>query len=92
MVSLDSAPRLIRKRWARFARCCADSSQGASVSPATIAADSAVDPTVTGLVQGYMSLNTPDIELVNALTSPDLCTSGQNHCLQVICPEGGPRK
>lgn len=70
MVSLDSAPRLMMKQWARFARCCADSSQGASVPPATIAADSAVDSTVTGLVQGYISLNMPGIDLVTALMSP----------------------
>lgn len=86
MVSLGSAPRLMMKQWARFARCCADSSQGASVPPATIAADSAVDSTVTGLIQGYISLHMPGIDLVTALTSPAPCTCGQGQCRQMICP------
>lgn len=64
IVSLDSTPRLIIKQWARFTRCYADSSQGTSVSPPTISADSATDSTVAGLVQGDISLNMSAIDWV----------------------------
>ena len=92
VMSLHSTPRLIMKQWARFSRCCADSSQGASVSPPTIAADSATDSTVTALVQGYINLNMPGIDFINALTSPAPCTCGQRGHRQMTCPKGGIRK
>lgn len=63
-MSLDSTPRLIIKQWARFTRCCADSSQGASVSPPTISADSVTDSTVAGLFQDDFSLNMSDVDWV----------------------------
>lgn len=41
----------------------ADFSQGTSVIPPTVAAASAPDGTVTGLVQGHVSLNMPTVNL-----------------------------
>lgn len=63
-VLLDSTSRLITKQWARSARCCTNSSQGTSVSPPTISADSAAVSTVAGLGQGYISLNMAGIDWV----------------------------